>query len=308
MVTPAVRREAVAILVNEHEMSERRACSVIGTDRASVRYRSRRPDDADLRERLRELAGERRRFGYRRLHVLLRREGIIVNRKKVQRLYREEGLTVRKRRGRKRATGSRAPILSEARPNARWSVDFVHDQFAHGRRFRIFNVIDDVTKECLAAIVDTSISGCRVARELTDLIARRGKPGLIVSDNGTEFTSNAMLDWAERTGVAWHFIAPGKPMQNGICEAFNSKMRDELLNETLFFGLDQARSVVARWLDDYNQHRPHSALGYQTPATFAAQLTAMGDRLRASDRLRRSPIASPALLRQSQLRAPVAAG
>ncbi len=308
MVTPAVRREAVAILVNEHKMSERRACSVIGADRASVRYRSRRPDDADLRERLRELAGERRRFGYRRLNVLLRREGIIVNRKKVQRLYREEGLTVRKRRGRKRATGSRAPILSEARPNARWSVDFVHDQFAHGRRFRIFNVIDDVTKECLAAIVDTSISGRRVARELTDLIARRGKPGLIVSDNGTEFTSNAMLDWAERTGVAWHFIAPGKPMQNGICEAFNSKMRDELLNETLFFGLDQARSVVARWVDDYNQHRPHSALGYQTPATFAAQLTAMGDRLRASDRLRRSPIASPALLRQSQLRAPVSAG
>jgi putative transposase len=308
MVTPAVRREAVAILVDGHEMSERRACSVIGADRASIRYRSRRPDDADLRERLRELASERRRFGYRRLHVLLRREGIIVNRKKVQRLYREEGLTVRKRRGRKRAIGTRAPILSEARPNARWSVDFVHDQFAHGRRFRIFNVIDDVTKECLAAVVDTSISGHRVARELTDLIERRGKPGLIVSDNGTEFTSNAMLDWAERTGVAWHFIAPGKPMQNGICEAFNSKMRDELLNETLFFWLDQARSVVARWVDDYNQHRPHSALGYQTPATFAAQLTAMGDRLRASDRLRRSPIASPALLRQSQLRAPASAG
>ena len=308
MVTPAARREAVAILVEEHEMGERRACSVIGADRASVRYRSRRPDDADLRERLRELAGERRRFGYRRLHVLLRREGIIVNRKKVQRLYREEGLTVRKRRGRKRATGSRAPILSEARPNARWSVDFVHDQFAHGRRFRIFNVIDDVTKECLAAVVDTSISGRRVARELADLIVRRGKPDLIVSDNGTEFTSNAMLDWAERAGVAWHFIAPGKPMQNGICEAFNSKMRDELLNETLFFGLDQARSVVARWVDDYNRNRPHSALGYQTPATFAAQLTAMGDRLRASDRLRRSPIASPALLRQSQLRTPVSAG
>lgn len=308
MVTPAVRREAVAILVEAHEMSERRACSVIGVDRTSVRYHSRRPDDAGLRERLRELAGERRRFGYRRLHVLLLREGIIVNRKKVQRLYREEGLTVRKRRGRKRATGSRAPILSEARPNARWSVDFVHDQFAHGRRFRIFNVIDDVTKECLAAVVDTSISGRRVARELSDLIERRGKPDLIVSDNGTEFTSNAMLDWAERTGVAWHFIAPGRPMQNGICEAFNSKMRDELLNETLFFGLDQARSVVARWVDDYNEHRPHSALGYQTPATFAAQLTAMGNRLHASDRLRRSPIASPALLRQSQLRAPASAG
>jgi putative transposase len=143
-----------------------------------------------------------------------------------------------------------------------------------------FRVIDDVTKECLAAVVDTSISGRRVARELSDLIERRGKPDLIVSDNGTEFTSNAMLDWTEKLGVAWHFIAPGKPMQNGICEAFNSKIRDELLNETLFFGLDQARSIVARWVDDYNRNRPHSALGYQTPATFAARLTTMGARLR----------------------------
>jgi putative transposase len=308
MVTPAVRREAVALLVDVHEMSERRACSVIGVDRTSIRYRSRRPDDTGLRERLRELAGERRRFGYRRLHVLLRREDVVVNRKKVQRLYREEGLSVRRRKGRKKATGARAPILVEARPNARWSVDFVHDQFVHGRRFRIFNVIDDVTKECLAAVVDTSISGHRVARELTDLIERRGKPTLIVSDNGTEFTSNAMLAWTEKTGVAWHFIAPGKPMQNGICEAFNSKMRDELLNETLFFGLVQARAAVTRWVDDYNRNRPHSALGYQTPAEFAAQLTAMGDRLHVLDRFRRSPIASPALLRQSQPRTPASAG
>ena len=153
VVTPAARREAVAILVEHHEMSERRACTVIGADRTSIRYRSRRPDDRDLRERLRALASERRRFGYRRLHVLLRREGHVVNRKKTQRLYREEGLTVRKRRGRKKATGTRAPLLTVTRPNARWSVDFVHDQFAQGRRFRIFNVIDDVTKECLAAVV-----------------------------------------------------------------------------------------------------------------------------------------------------------
>lgn len=164
-------------------MSERRACSVIGADRTSIRYRSRRPDDHDLRERLRALASERRRFGYRRLHVLLRREGHVVNRKKTQRLYCEEGLSVRKRRGRKKATGTRAPLLTVAAPNARWSVHFVHDQFAQGRRFRIFNVIDDVTKECLAAVVDTSISGRRVARELTALIARRGRPGLIVSDH-----------------------------------------------------------------------------------------------------------------------------
>lgn len=292
MVTPAARREAVAILVAKHEMSERRACFLIGADRASVRYQSRRPDDTDLRERLRALAGERRRFGYRRLHVLLRREGRVMNRKKTQRLYREEGLSVRKRRGRKKATGTRAPLLTVALPNARWSVDFVHDQFVCGRRFRIFNVIDDVTKECLAAVVDTSISGRRVARELSAVIARRGKPGLIVSDHGTEFTSNVMLAWTEEASVPWHFIAPGKPMQNGICEAFNSKMRDELLNETLFFGLDHARSAVARWVNDYNSTRPHSALGYQTPAAYAVQLTAMGDRLRQPEPLRRSPIAA----------------
>jgi putative transposase len=147
-------------------------------------------------------------------------------------------LTVRKRKGRKRATGLRAPILVEARPNARWSVDFVHDQLSNGRRFRILNVIDDVTKECLAAIADTSISGRRVARELDTIIARRGKPDLIISDHGTEFTSNAMLVWAQSSRIAWHFIAPGKPMQNGICEAFNGRMRDELLNETIFYDLD----------------------------------------------------------------------
>lgn len=267
-----------------------------------IRYRHRRPDDAELRERLRTLAAERRRFGYRRLHVLLRREGHVINRKKTQRLYREEGLSVRQRRGRKRATGTRAPLLSVAAPNARWSVDFVHDQFADGRRFRIFNVVDDVTKECLAAVVDTSISGRRVARELTALVERRGKPGLIVSDHGTEFTSNAMLAWSESAKVPWHFIAPGKPMQNGICEAFNGRMRDELLNETLFFGLDHARSAVARWVADYNHTRPHSAWGYQAPAICAAQLTAMGDRLRTPDPLRRSPIAPPALTRQTQPR------
>lgn len=153
--------------------------------------------------------------------MLLRREGHVVNRKRTQRLYREEGLSVRKRRGRQRATGTRAPLLTVAAPNARWSVDVVHDQFAQGRRFRILNVIDDVTKECLAAVVDTSIAGRRVARELTTLIERRGKPGLIVSDHGTEFTSNAMLAWSEETGVPLHYIAPGKPMQNGIREAFN---------------------------------------------------------------------------------------
>jgi len=195
-----------------------------------------------------------------------------------------------------------------AAPNARWSVDFVHDQLADGRRLRILNVVDDVTKECLAAVVDTSISGRRVARELAMLVARRGPPELIVSDHGTEFTSNAMLEWTQKAAVAGHFIAPGKPMQNGICEAFNGRMRDELLNETLFFGLGHARVATARWVADYNQHRPHSALGYATPAAYAAQLTAMGDRLRETEALRRSPIAPSAQTRQFDRRTPTSAG
>jgi putative transposase len=289
-------------------MSERRACSIVNVDRKMIRYRSRRPADEALRTRLRELAAERRRFGYRRLHVLLRREGLVLNRKRTQRLYREEALTVRRRRGRKRATGARAPLLLPPLPNTRWSIDFVHDQLACGRRFRILNVIDDVTKECLAAVADTSISGKRVARELTALLARRGRPAMIVSDHGTEFTSNAMLGWTSEHRIAWHFIAPGKPMQNGICESFNGRMRDELLNETLFFGLDHARTGLARWVADYNERRPHSSLRYQTPAAYAATFTAPGDRRSNPDQLRRSPVAPSALARHSRPRTLAAAG
>lgn len=159
---------------------------------------------------------------------------------------------MRKRRGRRKVAGTWAPLLKVAAPNARWSVDFVHDHFAQGRRFRIFKVIDDVTKECLAAVADTSLSGCRVAWKLTALVARRGKPGLIVSEHGTKFTSSLVLACSDETGAPWHFIAPGKPMQNGICEAFNSKMRDKLLNETLFFGLDYARSVIGAQVAEHN--------------------------------------------------------
>lgn len=202
MVTPAARREAVAHLEQGYEMSERRACSLIGVDRSSVRYRHRRPDDRELREVLLGAAETHRRFGYRRLHVILRWDGHVLNRKRTQRLYREEGLSVRRRRSRKRAIGTRAPLVTEALANARWSVDFVQDQFADGRRFRILNVIDDVTNESLAAVVDTSISGRRVARELTALIERRGRPGVIVSDNvlrREEFAVFGIGSWGIRS-------------------------------------------------------------------------------------------------------------
>jgi putative transposase len=274
MVGPAARREAVAHLCTALEMSERRACTLIAADRTMIRYRSRRPPETELRARLRELANQRRRFGYRRLFILLRREGEPSGVNRIYRLYREEGLTVRKRRARRRAVGTRAPILVEARVNARWSLDFVHDQFALGRRFRILNIVDDVTRECLAAIPDTSISGRRVARELTMLIETRGKPGMIVSDNGTEFTSNAILGWATDHQVEWHYIVPGKPMQNGFVESFNGRMRDELLNESLFLDLDHSRQLIGAWVADYNTARPHSALGYQTPVAYAEQLIA----------------------------------
>jgi transposase InsO family protein len=308
MVRPAVKRDAVAHLQAALGLSERRACSLVGADRKMVRYQSCRPPDTELRSRLRELANERRRFGYRRLFVLLRREGEPSGVNRIHRLYREEGLSVRKRRARRKAVGTRAPILVEAKANARWSLDFVHDQFANGRRFRILNIVDDVTKECLGAIPDTSISGRRVARELTAIVERRGAPGLIVSDNGTEFTCNAMLAWCREMNLDWHFIAPGKPMQNGFIESFNGRMRDELLNERLFFSLDDARRQISAWIADYNHQRPHSSLGYLTPVAFAANLSATTDPLRNPDQLRRSAVAPPAPIGAKSAEALIAAG
>jgi putative transposase len=272
VVTPAAHREAAGYLQSTYGMSERRACRVIGADRASVRYQATRPDDGALRERLRALAHERRRFGYRRLHVLLRREGHAVSRKRVQRIYREERLTVRRRGGRRRAIGTRRPIETPLTANQRWSLDFVSDQMTDGRRFRILTVIDACTRECLALVADTSIPGRRVARELSAIIAWRGRPDMIVSDNGTELTSNAILGWADETGVGWHYIAPGKPQQNGHNESFNGRLRDECLNETLFRSLPHARAVLDAWRRDYNEERPHSKLGWMTPRDYARAL------------------------------------
>ena len=280
--------------IEEKSYSQRRACALVGLYPKTYRYASTRPDDLALRAKLRELASQRRRFGYRRLGRMLERQGIRLNAKKLYRLYKEERLTVRKRGGRKRALGTRAPMTIPQDRNLRWSLDFVADTLVSGRRFRILTLVDDFTRECLGLVVDTSLTGLRVARELDRIAEQRRYPCMIVSDNGTELTSNAILTWQHERGVEWHYIAPGKPMQSGFCESFNGRMRDELLNETLFFGLDDARSKVAVWVADYNGERPHSSLKYQTPAAYAATFTATDDRLRNPDQLRRSPVAPPA--------------
>jgi putative transposase len=260
------RREAVAHLREQHAVSERQACRAIGAVRSSIRYRHRRGDDGAVRARLRALAAERRRFGYRRLHVLLVREGGRINRKKLRRLYAEERLQVRRRGGRKRALGTRSPMTVPQGANQRWSLDFVSDTLTDGRRLRILAVVDDFTRECLCLVAATSLSGARVARELDAIIARRGPPLMVVSDNGTELTSMSILRWSQDWQVEWHYIAPGKPQQNAFVESFNGRLRDECLNEALFTSLSHARAVLLAWQRDYNEVRPHSALGGRAPA------------------------------------------
>ena len=201
-----------------------------------------------------------------------------MNQKRFRRLYRDEKLQVRKRGGRKRALGMRAPIALRNGPNERWSLDFVSDAFTDSRRFRILAIVDNFTRESLALIPDTSLSGARVARELDILIERRGRPKSCVSDNGTERTSMAILKWSEASSVTWHYIAPGRPQQNAFAESFIGRLRDECLNETLFVSLPHAREVLDAWRADYNGVRPHSALANRTPQEFRAHHLAVAAR------------------------------
>ena len=254
----------------KYEMSERHACRLLGMGRSTYRYRARKAErDSPLRARLKELAGQRMRFGYRRLTALLVREGRVVNHKRVYRLYREEGLAMRIRQRRRiRWTGTiTSPVATK--PNQRWSMDFVSDCVSTGRVIRMLTVVDDCTRECPAIEVDSSLGGLRVRRVLDRIATERGLPDAIVLDNGPEFRGRALAAWSAERGVRLEFIQPGKPTQNAYAESFNGRLRDECLNANWFTSLSDARRKIESWRQDYNQQRPHSSLGYLPPAEFA---------------------------------------
>ena len=260
--------------MTERAMGVTRACGLVGISRSAFRYESTRAEsDAQLSERLAALAAEKRRYGYRRLHVLIRREGHIVNWKRLYRLYREAGLAVRRRKRKRIGPVERRPLPKPTMPNVSWSMDFVSDGLANGRRLRCLTIVDDCTRECLAIEVDTSLPGARVAATLDRLADLRGLPLSITVDHGPEFEGKVLDAWAYSRGVRLAFIRPGKPVENAYIESFNGRLRDECLNEHWFINMAHARAVIERWRLEYNTERPHSALGYRTPAAARKEWT-----------------------------------
>lgn len=277
-MSPRDKRAAIAAMREETAISQRKACRLVGLSRSSLFYRSQKQtDDQVLQKRLVELAHERRRFGYRRLHILLGREGIKANHKRVYRLYSEAGLAVRKRKRRKGIMVERQCLELPGGPNQVWSMDFVMDALSTGRRLKILTLVDDFTKESLDLAVAHSICGEHVTQILDAIAQFRGYPVAIRTDQGPEFTSKALDQWAYAHGVQLKLIQPGKPTQNAYIESFNGKFRDECLNEHWFRDLGHAREEIANWRMDYNSERPHSSLNYMTPAEFAAQHRNIGE-------------------------------
>jgi putative transposase len=269
MVSPQARREAVTVLMTERDFGVTRACGLVQISRALYRYQSRRPECAGLRERIAEIAALKCRYGYRRIHVLLRREGWRVNRKLTYRLYREAGLAVRRRKRKRVGPFERKPLPKPTAANRSWSMDFVSDGLADGRRIRCLAIVDDCTRECVALEVDTSITGTRVKAVLERLADTRGLPRSITVDHGPEFQGQVLDAWAYSTNVQLSFIRPGKPNENAYIESFNGKFRDECLNEHWFVTMAQARRSIESWRIEYNTERPHSSLGDLTPEEFA---------------------------------------
>jgi len=274
MVTPALRRQVVGHVIKAHKLTERRACRALGVSRTSIRYKPCREEPVKLVEAMRELAAERPRFGYRGLYRLLRRRGHKVNHKRVYRLYRLQGLHVRTKRRRRFAASPRIELPKATRVNQCWAMDFVSDHLASGRRFRILTVVDHFSRRCPGTLLDTSIPGTRVASFLDELATKRGSyPQMITVDNGPEFISNALDQWASERGVKLVFSRPGKPVDNAFIESFNGRLRDECLNANWFYSFEEARKIIESWIKDYNAERPHSALGGLTPIEYeTAQL------------------------------------
>lgn len=270
MVKPTGRKQVVLYLIERFNISERSACRLANVSRTAYRYDAKPANDDVLRERLKALAARYSRYGYLMLHGLLKRENLVKNRKHTYRLYTEEGQQVRTKK-RKEIQRDRLPMEVPSRANERWSMDFVADQLSNGRRFRIFNVVDDFTREMVGQLVSVSINGQMVARFLSQLIEQRAKPKTIICDNGTEFTSKAMFFWANENNVKLGFIQPGKPTQNAFVESLNGKFRNECLNQHWFRTLHEARYEIEMWREHYNHVRPHSSLNYRSPVEFAEQ-------------------------------------
>jgi putative transposase len=259
-------------MIGEHHLSERRACRLVGLSRDAYRHPPvASPLNSELRGKIVELAHVRRRFGYRRIHDLLRPAYPAINHKRIYRLYTEAQLTVRKRRKAKRPSGERQPLAPARAINEAWSMDFVSDSLVNGRRIKLLTVADDFSHECVDIAVDYGIGGQSVARLLDQAARFRGYPQIVRTDNGPEFTSRAFMGWAQARGIRHLLIDPGKPMQNAFIESFNGRLRDECLNEQWFETLQQARTTIAEWRRDYNEVRPHSSLGRIPPARFVEQ-------------------------------------
>lgn len=280
MVSPQAKRQAVDVLRAERGLGVTRACGLAGISRSLYAYRSRRPDSLRVRERICDLAGKKRRYGYRRIHLLLRREGWSINRKRTYRLYREAGLAVRRRKRKRIGPFERKPLPSPTAVNRSWSMDFVSDGLSNGRKLRCLTIVDDYSRECPAIEVDTSINGRRVAAVLERLADVRGLPLSITVDHGPEFEGRVLDEWAYRRGVTLNFIRPGKPVENAYVESFNGRFRDECLNEHWFLTMAHAREVIEKWRIEYNTERPHSSLGNATPEEFAINRRASSPVLR----------------------------
>lgn len=248
--------------------SERKACKLIGISRATQRYIDVEKQDKEIRERLKELAQEKHRYGSPRLQVLLRREGYVINHKKTERIYREEGLSLRLKKRKKVVSVLRVAMAKATGINENWSMDFVFDVLESGRRLKVLTLVDNYSRECLRLEVERSISGVHLTKILDDVCDYRGKPEVITIDNGPEFTSRAMDEWAYRKGIRLNFIRPGKPVENAYIESFNGKLRDECLNGHIFYSLKEAKEKIEKWRIEYNEVRPHSSLKNLTPLEF----------------------------------------